>query len=77
MDRRIRDLARNDIVVKDYLKQYDMGYLPEKEALVRLICNLAEHKRQLCEQCVALVSDRTVSIVVKSLDQIVVDDETK
>lgn len=75
MDRRIRDLARNDLVVKDYLKQYDMGYLPEKEALVRLICNLAEHKRQLCEQCIWLMSGREVSVVVKSLDQIVVKEE--
>lgn len=75
MDRRIRELARNDTVVKSYLSQFDLGYLPEKEALIQLVCSLAEHKRQLCEQCIHLMSGREVSVVVKSLDQIVVAEE--
>jgi hypothetical protein len=71
MDKRIRELARENVTVNHGLSCYDMGHLSAQEALISIVLSLADHNQQLVEKCKELAMTRKMTVLVKSLDQIV------
>ena len=80
MDKLIRELARKNVIVNRGLHAYDMGSASAQESLIQMVCALVEHNDQLIDKCKEIAMATPMTVLVKSLDQIVglkVDDEIK